>query len=387
MSKTVYFEPGWKLHSSYRSLIENPPEGYRFNVGDGLSNRFFKVITRINLPYIVQNKFLSKWLPVNIIKSKIDKLKKAPSDTDLTFSSGHLVFRKEPWVVDMEYISLLAGYNGTNWRRYKGTIENALASDYCRKVICWSEAGARTVISGLNNSEIEKKLAIVPRIPNPRNFTKVFNTDKVRLLFVNSNNIPGQFLYKGGLNVLEAFNVLRKKYDNLELIMRSDMPKDLKEMYKEIKEVRIIDKTIPWENMEKVFMSADIFLFPAHCSQDLVVLDAMSYELPVVISDLMANPEVVEDGKTGFLIGSSKKIKYFLDYGIPSSGTKQFERAIRTVDSEMIDRIVQKTSLLIEDEKLRRKMGKAGRREVEHGKFSIMARNEQLKRIFDEAVS
>jgi hypothetical protein len=31
-------------------------------------------------------------------------------------------------------------------------------------------------------------------------------------------------------------------------------------------------------------------------------------------------------------------------------------------------------------------MGKAGRWEIEHGRFSIKRRNEQLKRIFDEAM-
>jgi glycosyltransferase involved in cell wall biosynthesis len=387
MSKTVYFEPGWKFHSSYRSLIENPPEGYTFKVGLGLSNQFFKVISTVNLPYVVQQKFLSKWIPVNIVKSRFDRLKRIPHDIDLTYSSGHLVFRKEPWVVDMEYISLLTGYNVANWRKYKSTIENTLASEYCKKIICWSEAGAKTVLLSLNNPVLEKKLAIVPRVPNQRIFTKSFNADKVRLLFVNSNNIPGQFYYKGGLNVLEAFDVLRKKYNNLELTMRSDMPKYLKDKSRGVKAVRIIDKVIPWEEMEKAFMSADIFLFPAHCSQDLVVLDAMSYELPVVISDLMANPEVVEDGKTGFVIGRSMKINYFLDNGIPSSGTPAFEKAIRTIDSEMIERIVQKTSLLIEDENLRRRMGKAGRWEVDHGKFSIKSRNEKLKGIFDEATN
>jgi hypothetical protein len=210
MSKTVYFEPGWKFHSSYRSLIENPPEGYTFKVGLGLSNQFFKVISTVNLPYVVQRKFLSKWIPVNIVKSRFDRLKRIPHDIDLTYSSGHLVFRKEPWVVDMEYISLLTGYNVANWRKYKSTIENTLASEYCKKIICWSEAGAKTVLLSLNNPVLEKKLAIVPQVPNQRIFTKSFNADKVRLLFVNSNNIPGQFYYKGGLNVLEAFDVLRK---------------------------------------------------------------------------------------------------------------------------------------------------------------------------------
>jgi len=48
---------------------------------------------------------------------------------------------------------------------------------------------------------------------------------------------------------------------------------------------------------------------------------------------------------------------------------------------------VEKTSSIIENPELRRQTGKAGRWEVEHGKFSIERRNEKLKRIFDEATA
>lgn len=42
---------------------------------------------------------------------------------------------------------------------------------------------------------------------------------------------------------------------------------------------------------------------------------------------------------------------------------------------------------MIKDKGVRRKMGRAGRKEIETGKFSIEKRNEKLKRIFDEATS
>ena len=50
-----------------------------------------------------------------------------------------------------------------------------------------------------------------------------------------------------------------------------------------------------------------------------------------------------------------------------------------------MEELVEKTSILIDDEKLRRKMGKAGRQEIETGKFSLEKRNERLRKIFDKA--
>jgi glycosyltransferase involved in cell wall biosynthesis len=165
------------------------------------------------------------------------------------------------------------------------------------------------------------------------------------------------------------------------------MPRDLKRQYGGLRGIHIIDKTVPWAEMERIFTSADIFLFPAHCSQDLVVLDAMSFELPVVISDLMANGEVVEDGKTGLLIRPSRTVPCFLDDMVPSSGTTAFERAIRKVDPGMLEETVEKTSILVGNEALRRKLGKAGRWEIENGKFSVQQRNRTLKELFDRATS
>ena len=47
----------------------------------------------------------------------------------------------------------------------------------------------------------------------------------------------------------------------------------------------------------------------------------------------------------------------------------------------------EEKKIAIEDEKLRQKMGKTGRQEIEDGKFSINKRNEKLKAIFDECVN
>jgi len=139
--------------------------------------------------------------------------------------------------------------------------------------------------------------------------------------------------------------------------------------------------------LEQEFKFADIFLFPAHTTPAMVILEAMSYELPVITTDVRANSELVEDGKTGFLIKKSEKVPYYIDDFVPNWGTPEFDNAIRTVDLKVVQELVEKTSILIEDRELRRKMGKAGRKEVETGKFSIERRKEKLKRIFDEAIA
>jgi len=387
MTKKIYLEPAWKMHSFYQGMIAHPPPGYEFVTLRSLQESIFKAVSKINLSYSLFLNGIDKIVPVNLAKAYLERFRKIPQDVDLTYSFDHLVFRKEPWVVDLEFVSLLVSYNVKQFRKYRGVVEKALASEHCRKIICATEAAKKTVLLNLDCSEFDYKLETVPFAVPKKDFTKRFTNDKVKLLFVGSANIIGQFEIKGGIEALEAFILLSRKYDNLELVVRSDVPRSIKGEYRDSGNIRIIDERIPWGMLEQEFQSADIFLLPVHNTPFSVFLDAMSYELPIVTVDSWANPEIVEDGKTGLVAKKSGKIPYYVENSIPSFGTPQFKKATRTPDPKVVQGLVEKASILIENEELRKRMGKAGRWEVEHGRFSIERRNEKLKRIFDEATT
>jgi len=386
-SKKIYLEPAWKLHSLYNSLIQNPPDGYEIISSQSLDNKVFKSASKMRQAYRVLE-LLDNGMPSTLIKSRLERFKKIPKETDLTYACGHLVFRKEPWIVDMEYLSILVGFNPKHFQTYKKLIESTLSSDYCKKIITWFEASKRTILLNLDCSNFESKLEVVSFAGKKRDFTKIVNNDKIKLLFVNSGNIPLQFYYKGGMELLEAFSILSRKFGNLELVIRSDMPKDLKDKFKSVKNLKIINKVVPWDVLENEFKTADIFLYPTYSSEDMVVFDAMSYELPVIITDVFANSEVVENGKTGFVISRAKTgVYYYREDFIGDTGRPESQFAKLPPDTTIVQNLVNQTTILIENKEMRRQMGKAGRWEVEHGKFSIERRNEKLKRIFDEATA
>jgi len=110
----------------------------------------------------------------------------------------------------------------------------------------------------------------------------------------------------------------------------------------------------------------------------------------VITREAFLNSELVEDGITGFVVKSSEKVPYFSENLIPTGATPQrhvLAKAIQTVDAQVVEELVEKTGLLIENREVRERMGKAARWETEEGKFSIKKRNEKLKRIFDEATA
>ncbi|NOT35713.1 MAG: N-acetyl-alpha-D-glucosaminyl L-malate synthase BshA [Candidatus Eisenbacteria bacterium] len=95
------------------------------------------------------------------------------------------------------------------------------------------------------------------------------------------------------------------------------------------------------DSMEELLPLADVFLLPSSSeSFGLVALEAMSAEVPVVASDVGGIPEVVEHGKTGFLHA-------------PTDLAGQ----------------VASTLKLLTDERLRKAMGRRGRR-VARDRFS-----------------
>ncbi|MBI4333640.1 MAG: glycosyltransferase family 4 protein [Chloroflexi bacterium] len=384
--KQVYLEAGWKPNPLYDELVSRPPEGYKFTVGTSPLKRRASRVAKNRAPYWLLGK-LDKIAPLALLRARAESLKRVPPDTDLIVSCGMLVYRRVPWVADHEYLSLLLGGNIGYFNTYRGFLERAFASEYCKRIICWSQVARKVVESNLDCGKFQDKLEVVYFAIRSKEFKKDFRNGKVKLLFVGSANLPGEFKIKGGRETLEAFLLLRQQYSQVELVVRSDVPPDIKTKYGGNEGLTIIDTPLPRERLEQEYKTADIFVLPAHNTPWMVPLEAMSYELPIVSLDVWGNPEIVEDGKTGLLARTSEGLRYYTDSFMPYFGTREFMKSIESPDPAVVADLAAKIGVLIENAELRRQMGAAGRREVEQGKFSIERRNAQLKRIFDEATA
>ena len=159
--KKVYLEFPGKTHSLYNILVSNPPKGYQIHPKADPTTRITKSITNIQSIYSFQEVLLNALIPVTLLKSQIESIKKPPKDTDLTYSAGHIILRDEPWVVDLEFITQLSGYSLLHLQRYRKIIENALSSNLCKKIICWTEQGKKSIQHNVHNKKIHEKIEIV----------------------------------------------------------------------------------------------------------------------------------------------------------------------------------------------------------------------------------
>lgn len=386
--KRIFLEPLWKLRQEYYALIQHPPEGYRFLVRETAVERAARKLAKASWAYTILLS-LSKVLPMQLLKPWWERFKRVPDGVDLTYAVVHPVFRKESWVMDMcgEQPHLLVG-NEAMFRRFRWLLRKLLASDCCRKVIYHVEIGKKALLTSLEAPELEDKVQVIyPAVPK-KSFAKQNDNGPVRLLFVGSANIEaeGSFRAKGGFILVEAFLHLRQRFPDLELVIRSRVPPDVRKRCAGVTNLRLIEETLRWEELERGFIEADIFVCPAHMTPSITFVDAMSYHLPVVTTDVWSNPELVEDGRTGLLVHHPQAHRYIRNF-VAHNDWPEFKEVINQVDARLVEGIVDKVAMLVQNPELRRQMGSAGGWEVEHGKFSLEKRNEKLKRILDEATS
>ncbi len=385
--------PGWRLHSLYEPLISYPPDGVRIQ-DDGLG-------IRESITGSVLRSLDAHLSGVQTLNGILDSLKPAvyyawyrttglwqePPQSDMIYSSQHLVFKNIPWVVDLEFASALVGYGRI--RPYKRLVERTLASRFCKKIMPWTEAAEKSLRLSLDCREFEHKIETVCLAVPPRQISGREESGKVRLLFVgtgNTFNVLRSFELKGGRELLLAFKQLVQKYDNVELTIRSDVPEEYRDICLRLG-IRVLTGLLPYDQLAREFAQADIFVFPGHQTPGAVILDAMSFELPVVATDVWGTREMVADGETGLLTKASANAEYYDKDFIPQWGEPTFFRSIAKIDHAMVEDVVEKLSVLIEDSNLRKRMGQNGRRETETGKFSISQRNRKLVRIFAESLN
>jgi len=386
--KLVYVEPAWKYPLSIRDLVLYPPEGYKIIASEGQSEKLSKFLAKYDISYQLQA-FIGNFIPLQLLKSYFNKLKLLPKDSVLTYSLCHLILRKEPWILDMmSELPYLLAWSEKHLKKYKDKIKEVLNSNYCRKIICRVNKGKEAFLATFGE-ELEEKVEVVYWGAIPKNFKKEYNKERVKILFVNSGNINTalHFYAKGGAEVVEAFKALSQKYDNIELVIRSGMPQGLKREITKLGRVKVIDKPILWSKLEEEWLSADVFVLPNHVNTpSQVFYDAMSYGLPIVTTDTWANSEIVENGKTGFLIHNPRSARFQEGPILHLTHPEFVNEIMKGPEPKVVEGLVKVISTLIESPELRSKMGEAARWEVKHGKFSLRKRNEKLKRILDEAL-
>lgn len=356
----VYLQYPWKFPDSpyYKYLIDSPPKDIKFkNI-----KKQKGVITKKNI-FLFSNflkKNIRKW--TNKLNLSIPNAHLSPKgDYDLIHCAHCLSKNKDkPWVADIEMMGSLVF---TGYREYKNMnkVKKILMNKNCKKIMPWTKEIEKKFLKRFPQMK-NKTEVIYPAIPYKK-INKKTNKNRINLIF------SGRYFFeKGGLDSLKAIDLLTKKYKNVYAFFNSEIPENILESYKKNKKISFYG-LIPQEKLFSLYTSSDISIYPGYTdSFGFAYLESMSFGIPIVTVDGFARKEIVGEKKTGFVIPRPKNMEK------------------RKINKEIVDEIISKTSILIENKKLREKMSKECIKTIKDGKFSIKERNKKLKKIYNEAI-
>jgi glycosyltransferase involved in cell wall biosynthesis len=319
----------------------------------------------------------------------------------LTFlTSMPYTFGQQPWVIEIEdpttlFYPFIQNGQTSDLRiaecPYLPLVKTLLEADECRGIVTHMKSTAELIPTLFGSEKIARKICHTPLgVKLPARWQRHDgrdDADPIDLLFINSwCQAPGNFCLRGGLDILEAFAILRERYPQLRLTLRTNVPV-LDPYYHRIIEsnwVRVIDRFLSAEEMAALHAESHIFLLPAARVHIVSLLQAMSYGLAVVASDGWGFEEYVTHERNGLIVkGRYGKVSWAdREAGI----LREDYEPMYTSDPQVVEGLVEAISRLVEDRDLRQRLGRTARRDVETT-YNLERWNRGLKEVFDRAMS
>lgn len=349
----VYLQYPWKFPDSpyYKNLIKEPPEGIEYlNVENQKG-----VITH-------KNSFLtSNFLKRNIRRffnifhrsipnAHLTKLKK--ENYDLIHCAHCVSKNKTPFVLDLEGIWQL--YIGEKTEKAKQKVKEYLLKENCKRIMAWTEKTKRELLKEF--PEVESKVEMIyPAVPEQ--FFQKTRKDGINLLF-----IARYFPQKGGEEAVKVMDYITKRNPHVNGLIISNTPPHILQEYKHNSKLTFLE-LIPQDKVFKeIYPFSDILIYPGYSdSFGFAYLEAMSFGIPIVTCKGHSQEEIIDEGKTGFIIQAPNK-----------------EREI--------EKMIFITQDLINNKEKLKEMSKNCIETIRSGKFSITERNKKIKRVYEEAI-
>ena len=226
---------------------------------------------------------------------------------DMLFTYACLIITNKPYCTYLETGLALYNYDlGIAKHPIARLIVILLATrSNCKKLIFLSEASRKSFFATIRypawvRRNFEAKSIVIYPVPTERQQVapKQFS-GSLKLLF------PGTFYIKGGLEVAHAFERLRRQHPTISLtiVTATHMISEVDQAYlASVPGLTVLDAKLSAEQMADLYRSHDVFLLPTYRDGfGLVVIEALAYGMPVIVTDQYAVAEMVEKGKNGFV--------------------------------------------------------------------------------------
>lgn len=387
-SRTILFttRAGTPIHKLWRNFLHAPPAGFKYVDCEGkaltLSSTLQRSDVNKGMMMLYEIKRHSAWLVMKY-KFREEKEYSARVDnvhTDLVYCiNGRLYHGEKPWIVDFENPSSFFGFNAKAIKKYKNEVKEILARGNCKAILAYSKTGRKSFLK-LFGGEFNDKVLIVPNSIDLPSKTAQQKHRGFNILFTGSSNIDDNFNGRGGKEAVRAFLQASEKRPSMKLIMRCMVPPEERMLLKG-KNVEIHDQLLSKKEFERLFLESDIYLLPAYIGYALSSIEAMSYGLPIITSNLLDNGDFVKQGVNGFKVKPPK-----IEFAEPLIPKYYFDKHIRLkISQAYINRIAGALIFAYDHPEQLRNIRKQNMQEAMH--YSIQEKNRHLKKIYRKAIN
>lgn len=205
-----------------------------------------------------------------------------------------------------------------------------------RRAVGWSDWTRRSFVADYGVPE--RRTSVVPPAIDVAAWAATDRSARrgpLRLAFVG-----GHFERKGGRLLLEVFRERLRGRAELAVVTRDAVPAELG--------VTVHRNLAPGSAaLRAVLEGADVFVLPTQADcHSVAALEAMASGLPVVLGAIGAGPDIVDEGRTGYLVGAQdgralgdRLARLADDRGLASAlGRAGRERVLREFDGPVVAR-------------------------------------------------
>ena len=372
-------------------MVANAPEGFTFAESEFMAHGILRATQRMRSGCMrqfvgrLQSNLSPYYNHAHILLNSPKVRKFRSGDFDLVHSSQSLLDTNLPYVVDFEHATAFCGYNQYALKRpgFIRALECILLNRNLKKLLAWSDAAAKSLTSVVQNEKIVRKVETFypvmasakrsPRACAPFNF-----------LFIGNN-----FYAKGGYESLLAFEQLAGGYD-CHFTAIGDIPQEVYARFGRNSKITL-SQPVPYVKIAEFYSNSDVFVFPSHYdTYGFVILEALSFGLPVISVDSFSTPELVRHKKTGLLIKTHFS-SFANDFGYAASTQPELNKrrikACMNPPHWYVKLLSEAMARMINDSRLRDECSRNAIAETTQGRFSPKHSREQLKRIYEEALS
>jgi glycosyltransferase involved in cell wall biosynthesis len=185
-----------------------------------------------------------------------------------------------------------------------------------------------------------------------------FNPDDIAILSVGR-----LYARKGLFTLIESMPAVVHRFPHAKFIISGKgQSNEMKKLVAHAQKLNVTDNIVftgyyPDRKLPRLYQAADVFAFSTFYENlPFAVLEALSTGLPVVTTNVGGIPEMIEDGKNGFLVQPfnshelSDRILYYLEH--PNAASEMALMARKVIEERFDWRLIVKKVLVVYNEAL-----------------------------------